>query len=197
MLLSSTGRRLAFTQCRRASSGSCSEIAFRVSKESYDSTVAESLSVATRSKFWLDVAREEIDWFNAPTTALAFRDDSDKFSSAIPKWFPDGTTNLSLNALDRHVENGLGDRVALAYHSTVGGNTRDITYAELLEDVKSFAGALQELGVEAGDRVRHLFTTQKGGWLQRASPTADDRRRYVSVHARPRRAPAFGGRSGR
>tara|TARA_B110000208_G_scaffold116360_1_gene142658 strand:+ start:1335 stop:3368 length:2034 start_codon:yes stop_codon:yes gene_type:complete len=153
MLLSSTGRRLAFTQCRRASSGSCSEIAFRVSKESYDSTVAESLSVATRSKFWLDVAREEIDWFNAPTTALAFRDDSDKFSSAIPKWFPDGTTNLSLNALDRHVENGLGDRVALAYHSTVGGNTRDITYAELLEDVKSFAGALQELGVEAGDRV--------------------------------------------
>jgi acetyl-CoA synthetase len=68
------------------------------------------------------------------------------------KWFVGGTLNASVNCLDRHVEAGLGDRVA--YHF-VGepGDTRTITYAELLREVSKAAHALTELGVEQGDRV--------------------------------------------
>ncbi|MCU1596019.1 MAG: acetate/CoA ligase [Frankiales bacterium] len=67
-------------------------------------------------------------------------------------WFVGGRLNASVNCLDRHVDNGLGDRVA--YHF-VGepGDTRTITYAELLKEVSKAANALTELGVEAGDRV--------------------------------------------
>ena len=144
----SIGAALIGAPARHASS-----LAFKVSRAEYDATKKESIEASSRDAFWLDIARKEIDWFEEPTRALEFRADSEKFSSPIPKWFPDGTTNLSLNALDRHVEAGIGDRVALAYHSTVGGNSREITYAEMLEDVASFAGALEELGVSAGDRV--------------------------------------------
>ncbi len=68
------------------------------------------------------------------------------------KWFVGGRLNASVNCLDRHVEAGLGDRVA--YHF-VGepGDTRTITYAELLGEVSKAAHALTELGVERGDRV--------------------------------------------
>jgi len=51
----------------------------------------------------------------------------------IHEWFPDGTTNLSYNALDLQIENGRGDQVAIAYYSAVGGLSRDITYKELQE----------------------------------------------------------------
>ncbi len=68
------------------------------------------------------------------------------------QWFVGGTTNLSYNCLDRHVENGGGDKVA--YH-WVGepGDTRSITYAELLSEVCQAANGLKELGIEKGDRV--------------------------------------------
>ena len=67
------------------------------------------------------------------------------------KWFTGGTLNISENCLDRHVANGLGDKVA--YH-WIGepGDTRTITYADLLDEVQKTANALKELGVETGDR---------------------------------------------
>src|SRR4029077_3951186 len=68
------------------------------------------------------------------------------------KWFSDGTLNASYNCLDRHVEAGIGERVAFHWRGEEG-QERDITYAQLLAEVKRFASALKELGVEAGDVV--------------------------------------------
>ncbi|WP_050897106.1 acetate--CoA ligase [Patulibacter medicamentivorans] len=68
------------------------------------------------------------------------------------RWFEGGRINVSDNCLDRHVEAGLGDRVAYHWHGEEG-ETRDITYAELLDRTARFAGALKELGVGQGDVV--------------------------------------------
>jgi acetyl-CoA synthetase len=68
------------------------------------------------------------------------------------RWFVGGQLNIAYNCLDRHVENGLGDKVA--YH-WIGepGETRTLTYADLLREVSKAANALLELGVRTGDRV--------------------------------------------
>jgi propionyl-CoA synthetase len=124
--------------------------AFKVSRAAYKASFDAATYTPGAYDFWLDVAREEIDWFTAPTVALQGRMPGVQVEN---RWFPDGTTNLCLNALDRHVEAGYGERTAIAYHSTVGGNSREISYKQMLDDVASFAGSLQELGVEAGDRV--------------------------------------------
>ncbi len=69
------------------------------------------------------------------------------------KWFVGGTINAAYNCLDRHVENGLGDRVALHWVGEPDGDSRSVTYAELKDEVCKAANALLELGVEKGDRV--------------------------------------------
>ena len=96
--------------------------------------------------FWLEAANA-ISWTRPPTRGL---DDS---AAPIYRWFPDGELNTSYNALDRHVENGDGERSALIYDSPVTGTTRTFTYAELRDQVAVFAGALRSLGVGKGDRV--------------------------------------------
>ena len=68
------------------------------------------------------------------------------------RWFVGGTINASYQCLDRHVENGRGDRTAYLWEGEPG-DTRTITYAELLEQVCRFANALRDLGVKKGDRV--------------------------------------------
>lgn len=68
------------------------------------------------------------------------------------KWFVGGKLNASYNCLDRHVIEGRGDRVAY-YFEGEPGDTRTITYAQMLHDVKKASNALIELGVKAGDRV--------------------------------------------
>jgi acyl-coenzyme A synthetase/AMP-(fatty) acid ligase len=68
------------------------------------------------------------------------------------KWFVGGEVNAAYNALDRHVENGLGDRVAIYFEGEPGG-TRTYTYAQLTEEVKKAANAFESLGVAKGDRV--------------------------------------------
>ena len=69
------------------------------------------------------------------------------------KWFVGGTLNASVNCLDRHVANGLGDRVAYHWVGEPAQDRRTITYAQLLVEVSKAAHALTELGVVAGDRV--------------------------------------------
>lgn len=98
--------------------------------------------------FWLPFARQAVQWDVPPSTALQAADD---VAPGWVDWFPDGRMNMSVNCLDRHVEAGLGDRVAVAYESAVGGTSRNVTYAELLHDVSKLAGALADLGVRAGD----------------------------------------------
>ena len=69
------------------------------------------------------------------------------------RWFTGGTLNTCFNALDRHVRDGRGEQVAVYYHSPVTDTKTSLTYAELLDQVARFAGALAGLGVEKGDRV--------------------------------------------
>jgi acetyl-CoA synthetase len=95
--------------------------------------------------WWLQQALDRITWYTEPSVAL------DDTNPPFFKWFTDGTLNLSYNCLDRHLDT-IGDKVA--YH-WVGepGDTRDLTYAELHEEVCKFANALRSLGVEKGDRI--------------------------------------------
>lgn len=96
--------------------------------------------------FWLKEA-EDIDWIRAPSRAL---DDS---AAPLYRWFTDGQCNTCWNAVDRHVEQGHGDRIAIIYDSPLTGSKRKITYATLRVQVASLGGALKARGVEKGDRV--------------------------------------------
>ncbi|MBV1864113.1 MAG: propionyl-CoA synthetase [Rhodobacteraceae bacterium] len=96
--------------------------------------------------FWMQAA-EAIDWIEKPTRA---QDDS---NAPLYEWYTDGVVNTCYNALDRHVENGRGDQVAIIYDSPITGTGSKTTYAELLDKVALFAGALQAKGIGKGDRV--------------------------------------------
>jgi acetyl-CoA synthetase len=95
--------------------------------------------------WWAEQA-EQLHWFRKWDTVL---DDS---NPPFYKWFVGGTLNASYNCLDRHVEAGLAGRVAYHWYGEEG-EQRDITYGELLAEVKRFASALKDLGVRKGDVV--------------------------------------------
>ena len=95
--------------------------------------------------YWAAQGRQ-LHWDQPFTTVL---DDSDP---PFFKWFTDGTLNVSYNCLDRHVEAGIGDRVAYHWRGEEG-EERDITYADLLRDVQRLANGLKDLGVGKGDVV--------------------------------------------
>ncbi|GAA4350839.1 acetate--CoA ligase [Microbacterium rhizosphaerae] len=101
---------------------------------------------ADRVGFWADEARELLTWSKPFTEAL------DWSNPPFATWFADGELNVAYNCLDRHVEAGNGDRVALLWEGEPG-DSRRITYAELTEEVKRVANVLTDLGVGAGDRV--------------------------------------------
>ena len=103
-------------------------------------------SIADPDAFWREAATA-IDWRATPTTVL------DRAAAPFYRWFPDGRLNTCENALDRHVAAGHGDRLALVYDSPVTGTKRTYTYAKLLDETATFAGALAGLGVGTGDRV--------------------------------------------
>ena len=107
---------------------------------------AHRLSISDPDAFWLDVAAD-IDWTTPPTTAV------DRSRPPFYRWFPDGELNTSYNCVDRHVEAGRGDQAAFIYDSAVTGVKETITYAQLLDRVEEFAGALAAGGVGRGDRV--------------------------------------------
>jgi acetyl-CoA synthetase len=95
---------------------------------------------------WWEEQARELHWFKPWETAL---NDSDP---PFYKWFEGGTTNVSYNCLDRHVEAGNGDRVAFHWRGEEG-EERDVTYSDLLRDTKKLANALRDRGVEEGDVV--------------------------------------------
>ena len=82
-----------------------------------------------------------------------FTDVLDWSQAPVAKWFVGGKLNVAYNCVDRHVEAGNGDRVAIRWEGEPVGDSRDITYAELLFEVSRAANALTELGLVAGDRV--------------------------------------------
>ncbi|MFP5308570.1 MAG: acetate--CoA ligase [Actinomycetes bacterium] len=99
---------------------------------------------ADRLAFWASQARH-LDWVEPFTQVL-------EWELPYARWFHDGKLNVSANCLDRHVAAGHGDQVAYHWEGEPG-DTRTITYAELLDDVQRAANALTELGVGKGDRV--------------------------------------------
>lgn len=108
--------------------------------------VAVSAACENPEDFWA-AAAADIDWFDRWTKVF---DDS---QAPIYRWFTGGTLNTCHNCLDRHVQNGRGDQVALIYDSPITGTVAEISYSGLLTRVSRFAGALVALGVGKGDRV--------------------------------------------
>jgi acetyl-CoA synthetase len=109
---------------------------------------AEEYADAERDRiaFWRKQA-ERISWAEPFTEVL------DWSSAPFAKWYVGGKLNAAYNCLDRHVENGKGDKIAFHWVGEPEGDTRDITYAELKDEVCKAANALTELGVNAGDRI--------------------------------------------
>jgi acetyl-CoA synthetase len=95
---------------------------------------------------WWEKQADALDWFERWDTAL------DESNPPFYKWFTGGKLNASYNCLDRHVENGKGDKVAFHWRGEEG-EERDITYSDLLRDTQRLANALKEHGVGKGDVV--------------------------------------------
>jgi propionyl-CoA synthetase len=103
-------------------------------------------SLSDPDGFWAEAATA-VDWDRAPVAVL------DRSRPPFYRWFPDATLNTCHNALDRHVAAGRGQRTALIHDSPVTGTVTTFSFAELLDEVARFAGALESLGVGTGDRV--------------------------------------------
>jgi acetyl-CoA synthetase len=95
--------------------------------------------------FWARQAADLLDWTTEWHTIL-------EWDLPFARWFVGGKLNAAYNCLDRHVESGHGDQVAYHWEGEPG-DTRTITYAQLLDDVSRLANALKALGVGKGDRV--------------------------------------------
>ncbi len=142
-------------------------------------------AAADPQAWWVEQA-EQLHWFSPWEQVL---DDS---NPPFYEWFTGGKLNVSYNCLDRHVEAGRGERIAYHWRGE-DGTERDITYSELLAEVKRFASALKELGVGKGDvvgiylpmipevvvamlacaRIGAPHNVVFGGLLRRGGPRAD------------------------
>ena len=95
--------------------------------------------------FWARQASGLVDWVTPWDTIL-------EWDLPDAKWFVGGQLNVAYNCLDRHVLGGKGDKVAILWEGEPG-DTRTITYRQLLDEVSQFANVLKGLGVKRGDRV--------------------------------------------
>jgi len=95
--------------------------------------------------FWARQARELLTWDKDFTNTL-------EWNLPYAKWFSDGELNISYNCLDRHIENGKGDKVAYHWEGEPG-DTQTITYQELLVEVSKFANVLKQFGLKRNDTV--------------------------------------------
>ncbi|MEJ2467167.1 MAG: propionyl-CoA synthetase [Candidatus Thiodiazotropha sp.] len=103
-------------------------------------------SLENPDEFWGEAA-QALHWYKPWDKVL------DSEAKPTPRWFPGGMFNTCYNALDRHVEAGHGDRLALIYDSPVTDQKRSYSYQEMLDTVAKLAGAIAANGVGKGDRV--------------------------------------------
>ena len=96
--------------------------------------------------FWA-AAAESVHWYRRWDTVL------DSSNEPFYRWFVGGELNTCYNCVDRHVEQGRGDRTALIHDSPVTGTKRVFTYAGLRDEIARFAGVLRRHGIEKGDRI--------------------------------------------
>ena len=103
-------------------------------------------SLQDREAFWAKAA-EDVKWIKKYDQVL------DSSNPPFYKWFKGGKINTCFNALDRHVVEGNGDRVALIYDSAMLNVQKKYSYQELTKEVSILAGALQRQGITKGDRI--------------------------------------------
>ncbi|WP_188188674.1 acetate--CoA ligase [Nonomuraea sp. SYSU D8015] len=113
--------------------------AANVTAAAYDEAAADRLA------FW-ERAAERLTWAKRWDKTL-------EWNAPFAKWFIGGELNVAYNCVDRHVEEGRGDKVAYYWEGEPDGDTRTLTYNDLKTEVSKAANALQELGVGKGDRV--------------------------------------------
>ena len=101
-------------------------------------------SIENREGFWAKQA-ENIKWFEFPKTILS--DDENGY----PQWFADGKLNMSYLCIDKHIEDGFGEQVAVIYDSPVTGKQQKYTFNQLKVEVSKLAGGLLSLGLKKGD----------------------------------------------
>lgn len=118
-----------------------------------DAVLAASL--ASPEAFWAHQA-SQLTWFKQPSSTLT------QTTKHLPKlnvshphwsWFPDGELSTTYNCVDRHVDAGNGDNVAIIWDSPVTGQKEQITYRQLQEETQTLAGVLRAEGVRKGDVV--------------------------------------------
>ncbi|WP_063041899.1 acetate--CoA ligase [Nocardia pseudovaccinii] len=102
-------------------------------------------AAADRLEFWAEQARR-LHWHRPWTRVLDWSD------APVAKWFVDGELNVAYNCVDRHVLDGYGEQVAIHWEGEPG-DSRDITYSELLAEVSRAANYFTDLGLRTGDRV--------------------------------------------
>ena len=103
-------------------------------------------SIKDPKAFWSETAND-IFWYKKPTKIL------NSNNAPFYKWYEDGTTNTCYNAVDIHIKNGHGNKLAIIYDSPITNSKKKITYSELKDKVAVFAGALINQGIKKGDRV--------------------------------------------
>ena len=113
-------------------------------KNSFNKIYQESIQ--NPEEFWKNVS-DDVFWFKKPTKIL------NKSNPPFYKWFEDGITNTCYNALDHHIDQGRGEKLAIIYDSPITGVQKKISYKDLRDKVALFAGALKNQGVIKGDRV--------------------------------------------
>ena len=104
-------------------------------------------SIKSPEKFWGKIAKR-IDWFKPWDTVSNYN-----FNKGEINWFTGGKLNASYNCIDRHVDAGFGNEVAIIWEGNDPKQSRKFTYLDLLKEVSLFANALKSLGVKKGDRV--------------------------------------------
>jgi acetyl-CoA synthetase len=108
-------------------------------------------SIKEPDKFWLEQSAT-LEWFKKPTEARKFVWDT-AARKVEHTWFKDGELNVSVNCLDRHVNAGNGDKIALIFQGEPEEDVTKITYKQLLAEVCKLANVLKSMGVKKGDRV--------------------------------------------
>ena len=104
-------------------------------------------SVKTPEKFWQKIS-QRLDWIESSEQTLQY-----DFKAGEIKWFSGGKLNASYNCIDRHVDAGFGDDIAIIWEGNDPKQSRKFTYSQLLKEVSLFANSLKSLGVKKGDRV--------------------------------------------
>ncbi|MBP7903215.1 MAG: AMP-binding protein, partial [Candidatus Planktophila sp.] len=136
-----------------------------MSSETLDNLSSENRTFAPSPEFkaqanaqpelYEEAAADDLAFWERQAEALLWErkwDQTLEWNPPFAKWFVGGKINASVNALDRHVAEGHGGRIAFHFEGEPG-DTRTISYAQLLTEVSKAANALTELGIVAGDRV--------------------------------------------